>query len=129
MQKEPELEKLVIKETSLSTYIEFDNKTKVLVMRGHTVPANAHTFFIPIIKWTEEYLKSNPIKTTLNISFEYLHTSAGKQVFELIKLLNESGNSITVNWYYEEDDDDMMQLGMDFSSVLGMQFNFATFEN
>jgi hypothetical protein len=132
MEKKPALENLLIKETALSTHIEFNNKTNVLEMKGFAIPPNAHTFFIPIVEWAENYLKTNPVKTTVNISFKYLHTSAGKNLFELIKLLKQSeqsGHLLTINWYYEEEDEDMKQTGMDFSSILKMQFNFATFDN
>lgn len=127
MKTEQALEKLTIKVSAFSTFIEFDNKTNVLVMRGHNVPADAYTFFIPLMDWTEEYLKLNPGKITLNISFEYLHTAAARQVYELIKYIKKSGNTLIVNWNYEEEDDDMKQLGMDFSSTLGIEFNFSTF--
>lgn len=132
MQKTSGLQKLLIKDETHSINIEFNNETKVLEMKGHTLPPNAKTFFIPIVTWAEEFLKTKPSETTINIAFKYLHSAAGKQVFELIRLLKHSeanGNSITVNWYYEDDDDDMEQLGVDFSSVLGMKFNYTTFES
>ena len=55
-----------------------------------------------------------------------MHSTARQLIFELIKLLKQSeknGNSLKVNWYYEREDDDMMQTGMEFSFTLGMIFN------
>ena len=132
MHETPRLQKLVITEPTPATLIAFDNETGVLTMKGHTLPPNSKTFFNPVFEWLESYLKTKPVKTELNISFDFLHTSASKQVFEIIKLLKSSetsGNSITVNWSYESEDEDMHQLGVDFASVLKMKFNYSTFEN
>ena len=118
--------KLLIKETLHSVRVAFNNETNILDMRGVSLPPNVRQFFIPIVEWTENYLKSNPAKTTLNISFKHLHSTARQLIFELIKLLKQSeknGNSLKVNWYYEREDDDMMQTGMEFSFTLGMIFN------
>ena len=126
------LENLIMEVTETSTHIDFNSETKILTMNGRSIPANAIAFFDPILKWTKSFLKSYPTETKLNISFEYLHTSAARQVFELIKLLKESEKStnfLTINWYYEENDEDMKQLGMDFSSVIGMPFKFTPFKN
>ncbi len=129
---EPELKKLVIEKTVTSPYIEFDGEKRELVMMGRSRDENAHEFFVPLFVWLEKFLKSNPDQITLNVSFEYMATSAGKQLFELIKLLKKSetiGNSITVNWYYEEEDEDMEQMGVDFSNLLEMKFNFGIWDN
>ena len=129
---EPELKKLVIEKTVTSPYIEFDGEKRELVMMGRSRDENAHEFFVPLFVWLEKFLKSNPDQITLNVSFEYMATSAGKQLFELIKLLRKSetiGNSITVNWYYEEEDEDMEQMGVDFSNLLEMKFNFGIWDN
>ncbi len=131
MNEQSELKKLLMEDTKNSLLIEFDNETQQLVMKGRSFPANSQIFFIPLFEWTQNYIKSNPTHTTLDISFVYLYSRAGKQLFDLMKLLNESkknGNQITINWNYEDGDEDMRQLGKDFSSVLNMEFNFGTFE-
>lgn len=127
------LKPLLIQDEKHSTHIEFDNKTNSMVMKGHTIPANAHIFFGSIKKWTDIYLKTNPPEITLTISFEYLHTGASRQVFEFMRMLNEwaitNKKKFNVNWFYEEDDDDMQQQGIDFSAVLKMKFNFDSFSS
>ncbi len=132
MEKADRLENLVINTKENLALISFDKDAKVLVMKGHSLPENSYYFFLPILEWTEKYLKTLPDNTTLSIAFEYLHTGATKQIFELMRMLKkseENGNSITINWYYEEDDDDMKDLGKQFSSALDIKFNFDQFEN
>ena len=131
MEKKPSLEKLVIMGKRNSLYVVFDSETGILSLRGHSIPDNALKFFEPIMTWTKEYLQLSPEKISLNVSFEYLHTGASKQIFILLQLLNEwrmKGNIVNVNWYYEEDDEDMKNLGLDFSSVLNFPFRYEMFE-
>ena len=123
-------QKLVITTKENSAHIEFDNETNTLVLKGHSMPEQAQQFFFPIFDWVNCYLKSNPEKTTLIVAFEYLHTGAARLVYELIKMLHkseENGNRLTVSWCYEEDDEDMKDLGKEFSDILGIDFSFSEF--
>ena len=42
--------------------------------------------------------------------------------------IEDSGKTITINWYYEEGDDDMMEAGEDYSDLLDLDFNFREIE-
>ena len=37
--------------------------------------------------------------------------------------------SFSVNWYYEENDEDMRELGVDISNIINHPFNFYNFES
>jgi hypothetical protein len=37
--------------------------------------------------------------------------------------LNNSGIEVTVNWYYEKNDEEMFDAGENFSQILEMPFN------
>ena len=70
-------------------------------------------------------------KFTANIAFEYFNTSSSKCLFDVFKRLSkieDSGKTITINWYYEEGDDDMMEAGEDYSDLLDLDFNFREIE-
>ena len=123
-------QKLVLTTKLYSAHIELDNETNILLLKGHSIPDQAQQFFAPIFAWVDCYLKSNPSKTTLIVAFEYLHTGAARQLYELIKMLHkseENGNKLIVNWCYEKDDDDIKDLGKEFSDVLGIDFCFSEF--
>jgi hypothetical protein len=43
--------------------------------------------------------------------------------------LEANGKELTVNWFYEEGDDDMMEAGEDFCDLLDLDFNFIEIED
>ena len=64
----------------------------------------------------------------VDLSFMYFNTSSSKCLFDLFKTLKQlkkNGKDVEINWYYEEDDDDMMETGEDFADLLGLDFNFV----
>lgn len=68
---------------------------------------------------------------TANFAFEYFNTSSSKCLFDILKRLaqfEQSGMSICVNWFYEEDDEDMRETGEDYEDVLGLSFNYIEIE-
>ena len=77
----------------------------------------------------DKYVESHNGNITVNLAFEYFNTSSSKCIFNLLRKLdgiNQLGKRVIVNWYYENDDDDMLEAGEDFSSFFGYEFNFVS---
>jgi hypothetical protein len=48
-------------------------------------------------------------------------------VFDILKVLDNlynNGHDVIINWYYEEGDDDMLDLGIHLKSFIKAPFNF-----
>jgi hypothetical protein len=120
------LEKLVIKGTGLSPEVTFDNYTGILEIKGRSLQSDVKDFFDDILEWLREYSKKPQPETIVNLRIEYLKTSAFKimlDAFMILKQIQNSGHKVVINWYYEEDDDDIMETGVDYSTVIDMPFN------
>ncbi|MCD6200470.1 MAG: DUF1987 domain-containing protein [Bacteroidales bacterium] len=114
---------------------EQTNKTPGIIFRtngnlkisGRSIHENPEVFYEPIIEWVEEYLKHPAPKTVIDISIEYFNSSSAKYVLSMLqtltKLLQEE-KELLINWSYEEGDDDILERGQYYSSVLGVPFNF-----
>jgi len=62
---------------------------------------------------------------------EYFNTASSKmllEIFELFKNLHDSGNKVTVDWYYQEDDEDMQDAGEDYADIVELPFNFISYQ-
>lgn len=118
---------LFIESTRVSPFISYSPNQSVLSLRGRSSPENPIEFYKPVFAFLEN-LKSSGVDTlTVNVCLEYFNTSSTKvlfNIFRVIDKLNSSNNiNATINWYYEEWDDDMMEIGEDFSHDLGLSFN------
>ena len=80
----------------------------------------------------DDFLDESENGITANIAFEYFNTSSSKCLFDLFKKLGKLENDdrdLNINWFYEEDDEDMMEAGEDYSDLLDLEFNFLEIED
>jgi len=125
------MEKVYIEPTRTTPLVNFDPDEGLLEMKGRSSPENSIRFYQKILDSLNEYSRSGGREFTANIAFEYFNTSSSKCLFDVFKRIGkieDSGRKITINWFYEEGDDDMMEAGEDYSDLLDLDFNFKEIE-
>ena len=100
----------------------------MLLLKGRSIPENSIEFYKPLINWTENYSASTPSKTVLNVQLEYFNTSSSKCLLDIFKKLERIDNPVTINWYYEEDDEDMLEAGEDYDAIIDITFKMIEVE-
>ncbi len=123
------MEKLEIKETKSSPSVIMDPVSGRFEMRGTSFLDNAHEFYTPIIDWIKGYLKSPLQETKFVFDLSYINTSSQRMVFDILKYLNQlhkSGHGVAVEWLYDENDDDLKDVGTDLLSF--MEFPYKVIE-
>jgi hypothetical protein len=111
--------------------IDFNADKGVLELRGRSIPENSIEFYKPLNEWIENYGKSPQGETIVDVRLEYFNTSSSKCILDLFKQLenlNGSGTNIKVNWYFEEDDEDMEEAGEDYQAIINLPFNMIEVE-
>ncbi len=124
------MNKLFIEGTRKTPTVLFE-PSGILRIEGRSIPEDARNFYGQLIEWIEEYLSSPVPLTTLNIAFEYLNSGTSKYILEVLtslKKLLQDGREISVNWYYEEGDDDILERGEYYASILDIKINFIETE-
>jgi hypothetical protein len=101
----------------------------IIKMTGRLIPENAEEFFKTIEEWVNEYF-CNPAEIThIEICLEYINSTGSKYLFYLIhKIINirlqNDTEKFIMNWYYRDEDEDILEKGRLFSSNLDVPFNF-----
>ena len=93
---------------------------KIFIM-GRSVPENPGELYKPVHQWIMEYAHSYSEKTTIELGFEYINSSSTKWIFTIIKELSklkEQVKDLSVTWYYEKGDEDMIELGIIIRSLV-----------
>ena len=106
----------------------FNAKEGQLVLNGRSVPENAVHFYEPIMEWIDMYLDCPAEVTIFHMKMEYFNTSSSKFILSIIEKLEEletSGKKVEVYWYYG--DEDMAELGEDYSHILSIPFKLIEF--
>lgn len=107
--------------------VNFNAETGKLELKGRSIPENSIEFYKPMFDWIEGYGASPKPATEVNIVLEYFNTSSSKCILDLFKkleALNGGGKTtVTVNWHYEEDDEDMLEAGEDYQAIISLKVN------
>jgi hypothetical protein len=123
--------KLHIPETRSTPEIHFDEANGIYLIRGRSIPPDASSHFHPLDKWVENLLRvgtSQPI--TLKIRLEHLNTGTIRSlltIFSKLLRIREKGTQVNIEWYYNEDDEDLIDKGEEMSLILDVPFRYISF--
>ena len=124
------MDPIKIEGTPKTPTVNFDAESGVLEIKGRSIPENAVEFYKPLVDWIGTYGDSAKSDTLVNIQLEYFNTSSSKCILDVFKKL-ESVNgktNITINWHYEEDDEDMLEAGEDYQAIINIPFKMIEVE-
>ena len=118
--------------TRYTPKVVFDVKNKVFEISGDSRPEDTHTFYQVLIDWLSK-LDSASVQGDFKFkfAFDYLNSSSSKFIFKLIKCLKDlesSGIHFSIDWFYEEADIDMKELGEEYTERAGIKINMISVE-
>jgi hypothetical protein len=119
------MESLSIEGTAKTPTVKFDGDMGVIEIKGRSIPENSIEFYKPLVDWLDKYSKVAKPLTKVNVQLEYFNTSSSKcilDVFKKLESIHKSNNEVVINWYYEEDDEDMLEAGEDYESIIRVPF-------
>ena len=126
------MESIIIEGTPKTPSVNFDAARGIVEIKGRSIPENSIEFYKPLVDWLEKYSGNPASHTIVNIHLEYFNTSSSKcilDVFKKLELIHKAKNDVVVNWYYEEDDEDMLEAGEDYESIIRIPFKMIEVED
>ncbi|MBL4658363.1 MAG: DUF1987 domain-containing protein [Flavobacteriales bacterium] len=106
--------------------VALNGEKGLIEISGRSIPEHAGKFYMPILDWIDRYVKSPAEETTIRFELEYYNSSSKRyllDVLERFSLLHENGHKVTLNWYYEEDDEDAEDVGTMFKELIKFETN------
>lgn len=120
------MESLFVEGTQKTPTVNFDATKGIIEIKGRSIPENSIEFYKPLVDWLENYAHNTRESTVVNIQLEYFNTSSSKcilDVFKKLEAIYKNKHQVNINWYYEEDDEDMLEAGEDYESIIHVPFN------
>lgn len=116
------MEILKIEPTKNSPMVELTPDGE-MILKGRSVMEDPVIFYNKIIEWIS-LCQSKMF--TFEVRFEYINTSSTKLIISLLKAIKThyNTNNIVIKWYYESDDEDMLDLGRDFESLVSIPIDY-----
>jgi len=129
------MEKLIIEPTANSPRIVLDPEGRNFEFSGESRPENVRKFYLPVLEWLEAYTAAqqelNDDERTFGLqcqfNFEYFNSTSAKYILDIFKSLNAInalGIGLDIKWLYEEDDEDMLEVGQEMSRMSKLSFEY-----
>lgn len=119
-----------IKKTFNTPEIKFVPKEGHLKIEGRAIPEDPGEFFESIINWLESYYENPKELTKVDIKLEYINSGSSKYLLELLRILKinyDNGHDCIINWFYEEDDESIFELGQHYQNTIKVPFKIIDY--
>ena len=124
------MDALNIAATDDTPAVVLDKSQGLFEFSGKSLPEDVTSFYSPILEWIDTYGEAANDASTFKFKLTYFNTASSKMILDvLMKLeeLHEDGKNITVEWHYEEDDEDMEEAGEEYSDIVEIPFDMKPF--
>ncbi len=122
------MDDLIINPTDKSLAV--DISYGIMNFTGRSILTDPKVFFDPVNNWVNKYLKTPAEETVVNVKLEYIDTASTQSLYQILRLLNgvrKRDLVLMVNWYVEDEDPEMMELGEMIEQRLGIEFQYIPY--
>ena len=124
------MEKKVIEGTDDTPEIVLDKENNIFKFSGKSLPEDVKEFYLPIVEWLEDYSNNPNEKTKVVFKMEYFNSASSKRIVDILSKFEEMkarGFDVSVDWYYQDDDEDMQDAGEAFASIVELPFSMISY--
>ena len=128
------MQKLFIQSTKTSPEVLLSPTENIFHIKGNSMPEDVRAIYYPVTDWirtfvgdllidSSAYTLVNPLVFKLDLV--YFNSSSAKFLFDIfteLKRLRKSGIPFRIEWYYEHEDQEMKDAGLDMSSMSEIEF-------
>lgn len=103
------------------------NPGGIVKITGRAITESGSKYTDELMRWIDSYLSDPAESTSVLIALEYLNSYNSiylSSVLRKLSQLNDRRKKLEINWYVEEDDDDLLERGEYISSITGIPINF-----
>jgi len=113
--------------TDTTLTVELNKNKGIFLFQGKTRPENAIAYYEGVFKWLDKYQKNPNEKTNIHFKLEYFNSSSAKMFLKLMVRFEElynNGHTVKISWFYKPLDEDILEAGEDFASLIDVPFEF-----
>lgn len=119
------MEIIRIEKTNNTPSIFIDQANMLCRIEGSSFPEDAYEVYQHVLDWLSRV--GDDIDTELVVEFDYdfLNSISHKKVWQILhelKQLYKMGKQVKVVWYYDENDEDIMEAGEDLAELMNIPF-------
>jgi len=96
--------------------VDFNAETGVCTLSGKSYLEDTTQFYLPLLEWLDQYFTEVKKPVEFNVKLNYYNTSSSRSVldiFDILKLYEDRGGQVEVNWYCRDIDLEVIQEEVD----------------
>lgn len=105
---------LFLPNESYTPYISLNQNSGIFEIKGESHMEYPHQFYQPILNWLNEFIRKKKSLVQFDFRMRYYNTGSSRVFFEIFELLDKIKVPVTINWYAERRDTDMIDEGDSF---------------
>jgi len=112
--------------------VSFDNETKVFKMTGNSYPENCVGIYEPLKSFIEHYEIGKNKVLHLEFYFNLINSTSTVYVAQIVIRVAElvkKGLKVSIKWYYDEHDEELLDLGEKLSSISKLPIEYIAVED
>ena len=123
------MEPLIIQGTDDTPTVRLDPANDIFEISGRSLPEDVADFYKDILDWLTFYIQKPNEQTEFVFKLTYANTATSKillDVFKLLEDMHERGHKINIIWFYEVDDEEMLEGGEEYREAFSMPFEMIS---
>ena len=108
--------------TAKTPTVKFAINPISMSLSGRSIPENSIEFYKPLLEWIDQHVNAEEPEVSISVKLEYFNTSSSKCLMDLFKRIEKASSKATVDWYYEDEDEDMLEAGEDYDAIIDIPF-------
>jgi hypothetical protein len=113
---------ILLEGTAKTPEVKFSIDPISMSISGRSIPENSIEFYKPLLDWVDQSIQSHDEVVCISVKLEYFNTSSSKCLMDLFKRIEKAAPMASVDWYYEEEDEDMLEAGEDYDAIIDIPF-------
>lgn len=126
------MKSLKIDPTKFTPKILFDPKNNVFLISGFSLPEDVSGFYTPVLEWLDKFSQEIKLsKAPIHFTFRLIYYNSGSfkviiNILHKIAQLKKKGAEVIIDWYFDEDDTHLKDIGEELSDLVELPFNYVT---
>jgi hypothetical protein len=111
--------------------VDFNAETGICTISGKSYLEDTSQFYLEILEWLDKYFNEVKKPIQFNLRLGFYNTSSSRSlldIFDLLKIYEENGGKVEVNWYCRELDYNVVKEEVeDYMNESDLKINVFTF--
>lgn len=121
-----------LEQTKNTPYVNIDIENNIFEIKGPSYSEDIVEMYVPITEYIEKNISKLAGTLECELYFDVLNSISHKKIFQILITLNnfyQEGKDITVKWYYDADDEDILEMGEDLMELIDIPFDIIPVED